>query len=97
MTAGLDGVRRELDPGEPQQANTYDLLAEGTEFERVPDHLGAALEALAADDVVRGSMPGRLYDVFNHYKQRRVGALPGGGHRLGARRVPDGAAMSNRG
>ena len=31
------GCKRELDPGQPQQANTYDLLAEGAEFERVPD------------------------------------------------------------
>jgi len=69
LTAGLDGVRRELDPGPPQQANTYDLLAEGAEFERVPDHLGAALEALEADEVVRSAMPGRLYDVFMHYKR----------------------------
>ena len=69
LTAGLDGIRRELDPGPPQQRNTYDLLAEGEEFERVPDHLGAALDALAADEVVRSSMPGRLYDVFMHYKR----------------------------
>ena len=69
MTAGLDGIRRELDPGPPQQRNTYDLLAEGEEFERVPDHLGAALDALEADEVVRGAMPGRLYDVFMHYKR----------------------------
>ena len=37
LRAGLDGVRRELDPGPPQQGNTYDLLAEGAEIEKVPD------------------------------------------------------------
>ena len=31
--------------------------------------LGAALEALAQDEVVRSAMPGRLYKVFNHYKR----------------------------
>jgi glutamine synthetase len=67
--AGLDGIRRELDPGEPQQANTYDLLQEGLELERVPDSLGDALDALAADEVVRSAMPGRLYKVFDHYKR----------------------------
>ena len=35
----------------------------------MPDHLGAALEALEADEVVRSAMPGRLYDVFMHYKR----------------------------
>ena len=37
--------------------------------EKVPDSLGAALEALAADEVVRSAMPGRLYKVFHHYKR----------------------------
>ncbi len=34
------------------------------ELERVPESLGAALDALEADEVVRGAMPVRLYDVF---------------------------------
>ncbi len=69
LRAGLDGLQRKLDPGEPQQENTYDLLTEGADLERVPDSLGAALDALAADEVVRGAMPGRLYKVFDHYKR----------------------------
>jgi glutamine synthetase len=69
LRAGLDGVRREIDPGPPQQGNTYDLLAEGQEIEKVPDSLGKALEALAADEVIKSAMPGRLYKVFNHYKR----------------------------
>ena len=69
LRAGLDGVRRELDPGPPQQGNTYELLEQGAQIEKVPDSLGAALEALAADDVVQSAMPGRLYKVFNHYKR----------------------------
>ena len=44
LRAGLDGVRRELDPGPPQQGNTYDLLQQGVELEKVPDSLGDALE-----------------------------------------------------
>ncbi len=31
----------------------------------MPDSLGAALEALAADDLIKSAMPGRLYEVFN--------------------------------
>src|ERR671911_1484794 len=62
LVAGLDGIRNKIDPGEPQQGNTYDLLQAGAQIEKVPDSLGAALEALAADDVIRSAMPGRLYD-----------------------------------
>src|SRR5919106_1399521 len=69
LRAGLDGVKRKLDPGEPQQRNVYDVLAEGKEIPRVPGHLGEALEALEQDDVVRSALPGRLYDVFMHYKR----------------------------
>ena len=45
------------------------MLAEGGEIPRVPDHLGDALEALEADEVVRSALPGRLYDVYMHYKR----------------------------
>lgn len=69
LKAGLDGVRRGLDPGPPQQRNVYDVLAEGGTIERVPAHLGEALDALEADDVVRSALPGRLYDVYLHYKR----------------------------
>jgi glutamine synthetase len=73
LVAGLDGIRNQSDPGEPQSKNTYDLLAEtngkGPQLERVPDSLGEALVALEKDDVVRGAFPGRLWDVFKHYKR----------------------------
>jgi glutamine synthetase len=77
LYAGLDGIRNKIDPGEPQSRNTYDILAEQAEngskpsekLERVPDSLGAALEALEADELIKSAMPGRLYDVFKHYKR----------------------------
>ena len=77
LYAGLDGIRNEIDPGEPQSRNTYDILAEQAEngskpsekLERVPDSLGAALEALDKDELIKSAMPGRLYDVFKWYKR----------------------------
>jgi glutamine synthetase len=69
LVAGLDGIRNEIDPGDPQQGNTYDLLQAGVEIEKVPDSLGAALDALAADELIKSAMPGRLYKVFEHYKR----------------------------
>ena len=35
----------------------------------MPESLGAALNALEADEVVREAMPGRLWKVFNWYKR----------------------------
>ena len=69
LKAGLDGVKRKLDPGPPQQRNVYDVLAEGVDIPRVPEHLGEALAALAEDEVVKSALPGRLYDVYMHYKR----------------------------
>src|SRR3954463_14681325 len=75
LYAGLDGIRNKIDPGEPQSRNTYDILAEhassgngsgpngDSPLERVPDSLGAALEALDKDELIKSAMPGRLYDV----------------------------------
>jgi glutamine synthetase len=69
LRAGLDGVRNKIDPGPPQEGNTYELLQQGVDIEKVPDSLGAALEELAKDEVVLSAMPGRLYKVFEHYKR----------------------------
>ena len=74
---GSTGSATRSIPGEPQSRNTYDILAEQAEngskpsekLERVPDSLGAALEALDADDLIKSAMPGRLYDVFKWYKR----------------------------
>ena len=35
----------------------------------MPESLGAALNALAADEVIQGAIPGRLYKVFDWYKR----------------------------
>ena len=69
LNAGLDGLRKKIDPGPPQVGNTYELLAAGAEIEKVPDNLGQALDELEKDEVVKGAMPGRLYEVFRHYKR----------------------------
>jgi glutamine synthetase len=73
LVAGLDGIRNQSDPGPPQDANTYDLLQQSNgaaALERVPDSLGDALKALEADETLRdGTMPGRLWQVFQHYKR----------------------------
>jgi glutamine synthetase len=50
LLAGLDGIRREIDPGEPLDADLYDLpAAELARIESVPGSLEASLDALEAD------------------------------------------------
>jgi glutamine synthetase len=50
MLAGLDGIKRQLDPGEPLDADIYDLPDEQlAKLATVPSSLEASLDALEAD------------------------------------------------
>ncbi len=50
MLAGLDGIRRQLDPGEPLDTDIYELPEEQIEkLATVPSSLEASLDALEAD------------------------------------------------
>ncbi len=59
IAAGLDGIDRRLDPGEPHNVNLYDWtesqLSEAG-IGLLPQNLDAAVKALQADDVVRGAL-----------------------------------------
>lgn len=57
-----DGLDRKLDPGPPESASSYDL--EAARFGVLPRTLGAALDLLRADDLVRRALPDELVDVF---------------------------------
>jgi glutamine synthetase len=51
LLAGLDGIKRKLDPGDPLDADLYDLPAETlASIKSVPASLEASLDALEADN-----------------------------------------------
>jgi glutamine synthetase len=62
------GIRTKADPGPPEERNIYDAIEEGKQVVKLPLSLGAALDTLAADDVVKAALPGDMYRVFMHYK-----------------------------
>jgi glutamine synthetase len=64
-----DGIKRQLDPGEPEQRNIYEAMEAGKEVKRLPRYFGDALDALAADPVVKGALAGRLYEIYDEYKR----------------------------
>ena len=64
-----DGIRRDLDPGEPEHRNIYEAIEEGKEVTKLPTTLGDALDKLEQDEVIRSSLPGEMYDVYMHYKR----------------------------
>jgi glutamine synthetase len=72
VAAGLDGVRRNLKPGEPVNVDTYsvddrDLAASG--IHRLPSTLGEAIEQFAASDFTRGVLGDQLFDSFLQMKR----------------------------
>jgi glutamine synthetase len=74
MAAGLlkafdDGIKRQLDPGEPEQRNIYEAMESGKTVKKLPMSLGEALDRLAADDVIKSAMPGEMYQVYSWYKR----------------------------
>lgn len=64
-----DGIQRNLDPGEPESRNLYEAMEAGKQVKKLPMSLGEALVRLEQDDVVKASMPGDMYQVFNWYKR----------------------------
>jgi len=70
--AGLDGIDRRLDPGEPLNVNLYELSPEDIRARSIdfpPQSLSAALDALEADEVVMSGMGTQLAAEFIRLKR----------------------------
>jgi glutamine synthetase len=72
LAAGLEGIREQLDPGDPNLVNAYTLSSE-QRAERgitmLPRTLGEAIEAFAADPLSRRVFGDALFDSFVAYKR----------------------------
>ncbi|MBJ7555360.1 type III glutamate--ammonia ligase [Marinomonas spartinae] len=72
IAAGLDGVERELDPGEPMNINLYDLSLEeilAKNISILPQSLGDALDELEKDTVFVDAMGKDLVAEFLKVKR----------------------------
>ncbi len=70
--AGWDGVKRKLDPGEPNLGNLYDKSLDEIQeagIQILPQSLDEALSCLKEDEVIRGAL-GPIADVFLTLKQQ---------------------------
>jgi len=72
LNAGLDGIRRNLDPGDPHRDNMYlksqsELDALGVKF--LPRTLGEAVDAFAKDDLARDTFGPAMHDAWTTFKQ----------------------------
>ena len=80
MMAGLDGIKRELDPGEPLDADIYELPVETlSKIATVPSSLEASLDALEADSafLCDGDVftPGLIEAYVRYKREEEVDAI----------------------
>ena len=80
MLAGLDGIKRELDPGEPLDADIYELPIETlAKIATVPSSLDAALDALEADHafLLEGDVftPGLIEAYLRYKRESEIDAI----------------------
>ena len=68
LVAGLDGIRRELDPGAPVQDNRMNDITIARD-ERIPITLTEAIEAFKADDLMHELFAPKMYETFVGLRQ----------------------------
>ena len=74
VMAGLDGVRKKLDPGEPNLGNLYSLTQEEIRLKgirQLPQTLDESLAELKQDEVVQESL-GPIYEQFIDLKEAEL-------------------------
>jgi len=80
MLAGIDGIKRRLDPGEPLDADIYDLPAEVLgNIATVPASLDASLDALESDHdfLLEGDVftPGLIEAYIRYKREEEIDAI----------------------
>ncbi|MFP3203149.1 MAG: type III glutamate--ammonia ligase [Sulfolobus sp.] len=68
MAAGLDGVKKKIEPGEPILNGLEDLS--NREIRRLPDNLGEALEYLQNDSEIVNALGKQLIDTYIDIKMK---------------------------
>lgn len=71
MMAGLDGVKKKMDPGDPVDEDVYELTAERRRalgIDELPTTLKDALECMKSDEVIHRTLGSHIFDAFIEYK-----------------------------
>jgi glutamine synthetase len=67
IAAGLDGIRRRLDPGEPVNKNVFEMShreKRRLRIDELPADLEEAVQEMKKDDIVRAALGDHIYDHF---------------------------------
>jgi len=71
LTAGLDGVKKKIDPGDPIDEDVYKLTPErrvALGIQELPTTLKDALDEMSGDEVIHRTLGSHIFDSFIEYK-----------------------------
>ncbi len=71
LMAGLDGIRKKIDPSDPVDEDVYKLNLERRRalgIKKLPTTLRDALEEMKSDEVIHKTLGGHIFDAFIEYK-----------------------------
>jgi glutamine synthetase len=71
LMAGLDGIKKKTEPGDPVDEDVYELPTERRKamgIKELPTSLKDALEAMKSDEVVHKALGSHIFDAFIDYK-----------------------------
>lgn len=72
LAAGLEGIREGMDPGLPHRENMYnytDAQLQEMGIEMLPQNLGEAIDAFAADPLSKQVFGEAMFESFVQYKR----------------------------
>ena len=73
LAAGLEGIEKQIDPGDPHRDNLHEYTAEDVEragISLLPRDLGEACDAFAADPLAREAFGDAMFESYLTYKRR---------------------------
>ena len=71
LMAGLDGIKKKIDPGDPVDEDVYELTPERRRtlgIQELPTTLKDALECMKSDEVIQKTLGDHIFDMFIEYK-----------------------------
>ncbi|MHA1298429.1 MAG: type I glutamate--ammonia ligase [Candidatus Helarchaeota archaeon] len=71
LTAGLDGIKKKIDPGDPVDVDVYEMTSEEKRahgVKQLPITLKDALDELTTDEVLQKALGSHVFDAFVDYK-----------------------------
>ncbi|MEM3479618.1 MAG: glutamine synthetase, partial [Candidatus Bathyarchaeia archaeon] len=71
LMAGLDGIKKKIDPGDPVDEDVYKMSPERRRtfgIKELPTTLKEALEEMKSDEIVHQTLGSHIFDAFIEYK-----------------------------